>query len=123
MRADVYHYFERACRRERTGRAEGQPGEKVVDDEGNSALFWLLVDRGSIRSADYRCTTCMALVGLCEHLREMVAGMPLERAAQMPAAELLRLHPEIPSYRRDRAELAVRALHSAVQEHVKGVCA
>jgi NifU-like protein involved in Fe-S cluster formation len=111
----VYDYFERALRRD-MGDFRSTPGNESTDVEGNRAVFNLDVDRRRIATARYRCTTCVTLVALCEHLTDLLPGMTLEQARSFTAAELLRLHPEIPPGQRDRAVLAVAAAHSALTQ-------
>lgn len=115
---NVYHYFERACRRD-PAPLNGSQGGKVVDEDGNSVVFWVETEGNRIVGAAYRCTTCFTLIALCEHLSEILGGMDLETARRYTAADLLGLHPEIPPSRRNRAELAVAALRSALAEAEK----
>ena len=83
------------------------------------ASFNLKFERARIVKAVYRCTTCVTLVAFCEHLSELVVGMPAERALNLDAEYLLRCHREVPAERRDRAFLAVTALKIAVQFSVQ----
>jgi len=71
---------------------------------GNCASFQVELEAGRITRAVYRCTTCVTLVALCEHLAELAVGSSVEEAAAWEAQLLLRRHPEVPRERRDRAE-------------------
>jgi hypothetical protein len=114
---DVYEYFQRALRYHHH-RCLIAPEQLVRWCDGNVAGFKLATEGGFIRRAAYRSTTCATLVGLCEHLSEMLPGMQLECARGIEAGELLRFHPEIPARRHDRAELCIHALRAAIQVEV-----
>jgi NifU-like protein involved in Fe-S cluster formation len=94
-------------------------GPLVYGPDRNCALFNLDFERARIVKAVYRCTTCVTLVAFCEHLSELVVGMPAERALKLDAEHLLRHHREVPAGRRDRAFLAVNALKIAVQYSIQ----
>ena len=79
------------------------------------AGFALSTGGGCIERASYRSTTCVTLVGLCEHISRLLPGMKLGAALALAPEDLLRIHPEIPRHRRDRAELCIRALRAAIQ--------
>lgn len=95
----------------------GAAGETVRDADGTFACFRLEAEQGRIVSAQYRCTSCMTLVGLCEHLAHILPGLTPEEALGI---NLLGMHPEIPAARRDRADLALRAMRSAVRQQTEG---
>ncbi|HYP08952.1 MAG TPA: iron-sulfur cluster assembly scaffold protein [Bryobacteraceae bacterium] len=114
MRHDVYYYFQQACRRDNRNSAEAM---HWVDEDDARAGFALSLDaNGRIAAVDYRCTTCMTLVALCEHVAEQLRGATLEQALSLSAGELLCRHPEVPTIRRSRAHLAVAAAHAALKE-------
>lgn len=113
---NVYHYFQRACERA-TVTHVGLSGEKVVDEDGNSVVFWVDSVEGCVLSTGYRCTTCFTLVALCEHIAGLLPGMDIEVARAFAPAQLLALHPEIPPERHHRATLAIAALRSALDRH------
>lgn len=117
---DILYYFHRACQRNLEQTPRGTCGERVVDADGNFAHFSISTDGDLITGAHFRCTTCFTLVALCEHLSELLAGMSLDAALRLTAADLLHCHPEIPHMRQDRAELAIEAAHSALVK--LGVC-
>lgn len=112
MPATVYDYFQSALQH---APAPATGAEYERDSEGHCVSFLLVVRDGRIVRAQFRSTTCVTLLGLCEHLREAVSGLTIDAAARITAVDLLSCHPEIPSMRRGRAELAVRALRSALQ--------
>ncbi len=109
----IYDYFQRACRKPDAGAPAG-PVNVIRADDGNCAGFQLELNEERIAGARYKCTTCVTLVALCEHLSELVVGMRADEAAEIRPELLLRLHPEMPEAKRDRAGLAVRALRAAL---------
>jgi NifU-like protein involved in Fe-S cluster formation len=109
----VRDLFEHAMRRGRVP-AAGEFAEAVCDAEGNRAAFRVVLDSDRIRSASYRCTTCVTLVALCEYLVGILPGMNLAAARDLTPQMLLAALPEIPTGRRGRAELVLRALRAAV---------
>ena len=113
MTAGIYDYFTRACGR--TASTNGIAGETVADAEGNTAVFRIALEGGAIQSASYQSTSCVTLVGFCEHLVELVQEQEAAAAFELSASKLLELHAEVPEERRGRAVLAVSALHSAVR--------
>lgn len=120
---NIYHFFQRACQRE-PAPVRGIPGLKLIDQDGNSVVFWMEVEDGRIGSVQFQCTTCFTLVGLCQHLSEALPGMTLEQAGMLTTDWLLSLHPEIPGMRHDRAALAIDGVRSAVRKHMElqGAC-
>ena len=113
MRLDVYHYFQQAC-----GRKVSHPKPtRWVSSEDATAGFTLMVgERGRIEAVEYRCTTCMTLVAMCEHVAEALRGTTVNEALQLSADELLQWHPEVPTVRHTRAHLAVAAAHAALKD-------
>lgn len=110
----MYDYFQAALRR-RPAEPSGEPGPVVHGADGNLASFRLTARDGRVVAAAYRATTCVTLVALCEHIRELAIGRSLDELGRMTAADLRSLHPEIPASRADRADLAIRALRFAVE--------
>ncbi len=117
----IYGYFRRAYLRflRHSDLPVAAFGPAVCGSDGNSAAFGVEIERGRIAKAAYRCTTCVTLVALCEHLSELVAGMPVQRALQLEPEYLLCYHEEVPAERRDRAQLALRALKEAIQSSIQ----
>jgi len=107
----VYDYFQAALRQ---APAPDAPCVVERDDEGNCVTFLLDLRGGCIERARFRSTTCVTLLALCEHLRQVISGATIDAAARLTAADLLCWHPEIPEARRGRAELAVRAVRTAI---------
>lgn len=107
----VYDYFGRACAR---GRALASTGPVVRAPDGTQASFRVESDGERVSFIQYRCTTCVTLVALSEHLSELLTGVTMTEARAYTAERLLSFHPEIPAERRDRADLAIAALHAAL---------
>lgn len=113
MRHDVYHYFQQAYRRQLQPLSSPL---RFIDEDGLQAAFSIgICGIGRIERVDYRCTTCMTLVALCEHVAEQLFGATLEEARTLDADQLLKLHPEIPVSRRCRARLALNAARAALE--------
>ncbi|MCC7497214.1 MAG: hypothetical protein IT160_06530 [Bryobacterales bacterium] len=115
----IYDYFQQAGRRPKNTEA-CTAGELVPGSAGNTAIFYLEATKHRITKVVFRCTSCMTLVALCEHLSELALGLGAGQAEKLDPALLLRLHPDIPSYLQNRAELACAALHSAISILKKG---
>ena len=112
MQRDVYHYFQQACRRKLQSQLE--PKRFVQDGDATAGFAVRIGPRGCIDDVEYRCTTCMTLIALCEHVAEEVRGVTPDRARNLTAAGILDCHPEIPSSRRSRALLATAAIQAAL---------
>lgn len=122
MRKTVHDYYRQAWQGfARAPRSGAWKGSSVFGAGGNCASFQVELEAGRITRAVYRCTTCVTLVALCEHLAELAVGSSVEEAAAWEAQLLLRRHPEVPRERRDRAELAVRALRAALRSAAGGM--
>jgi hypothetical protein len=113
MRHDVYYYFQQACRRELP---PASPRRWVSQDDATAGFRVEIGKYGRIETAEYRCTTCITLVAMCEHVAELLRGATLEQARGFSAVELLRWHPEVPPMRRSRAYLAIAAAHAALED-------
>lgn len=118
-RKSIYEYFQQAMRRPKDA-ASGTAGELQAGAEGNSAVFYLTAAGGRITKAEFRCTTCVTLVALCEHLAELAVGSSPDEARELNAGLMLQLHPEVPAPLQDRAGLACAALHAAITALEKG---
>jgi hypothetical protein len=113
MRRDVHYYFQKACRRQL--RPLTEPMHIVADENVQAGFAIRLGSTERIDIIDYRCTTCVTLVALCEHLAEELRDSTVEFARSLTAAKILALHPEIPLSRGSRAHLAVAAVHAALE--------
>ena len=116
MRRDVHHYFQQALRR--PSRAS-RPSMRFVASDGVQAGFSIQIAPGSeatIEAVDYRCTTCITLVALCEHIAEEWRGATVRSARSLTTERILEQHPEIPLYRRSRAYLAAAAATAALED-------
>jgi hypothetical protein len=109
----IHEYFTDAFRRaaDRKPPAGAVP---VSNHEGLRASFHLDRRDGRIDRVQYHCSTCVTLLGLCEHLSHVVLGMEPSAARSLTPEDLLQWHPEIPPERRDRAGLAIAALRSGL---------
>jgi hypothetical protein len=113
MRRDVYYYFQQACRRE----VQPMPSriQFETNDDARAAFVLGIGALERIESVEYRCTTCVTLVALCEHLAQELRGSTIQQARSFTAERLLTLHPEIPSVRSSRAQLALAAVRAALE--------
>jgi hypothetical protein len=113
VRLTVYDYFIRAMRQPATA-LSGCTGEALKSADGAAVVFSADAIDGHIAVVGYKCTSCVTLVALCEHLSDLIRGRAPDEAIQVAAGDLLALHSEIPLERRDRAAIAVDAMRSAV---------
>ena len=111
MRRDVYSYFQQACHR---GRNPASPIRTLSRDDVEAGFDVHIIAPDRIRTVEYRCSTCVTLVALCEHMADLMRGATVDEAQSLSAERLLELHPEIPPVRRVRAHLAVAAAHAAL---------
>ncbi len=116
MDKNVHEYFRQAWRRLATRTdLNGCRGPIVFGPDGLCAAFEVCLEQGRIARADYRCTTCVTLVALCEHLSELAVGMHADDISRLRPELLLERHPEVPPGRQDRAALALTAFTAAVK--------
>jgi hypothetical protein len=113
MRRDVYHYFERSYRRQ--PQLDSSVLRFVADDEVQAAFVIRLASPDRIETVQYRCTTCMTLMAMCEHIAEDLQGSTIAQARTLTAERILAQHPEIPPSRRSRAHLAAAAAQAALE--------
>lgn len=113
MRRDVHYYFQKACRRQL--RPLTAPIRFIADRDMQAGFALQLGTAQQIDLIEYRCTTCMTLVALCEHLAEELNGSTVADARSLTPERMLALHPEIPDSRSSRALLAVAAVHAALE--------
>jgi hypothetical protein len=119
VQRSVYDYFSSVMRRP-VPNLNGYSGDTVRSADGTTAVFSIDSIGDRLEAVNYRCSTCVTLVGLCEHLSEMITGRTPSEAMAVTAADLLELHREVPAERRKRAGLAVEAMHSAVRRLLQG---
>ena len=110
--ATVYDYFQRALRREPAVLA----ADPVTVDDHSAAFDFQVRSSGTIHKANYRCTSCVTLMALCQHASELMCGRNVADALALTPDDLFALHPEVPSLHRSRAELVVRAIQQAVNQ-------
>lgn len=113
MRRDVHHYFQQALRRR--SQANVFAAAFIADEDAQAAFNFRIGSAQRIAQIDYRCTTCVTLVALCEHLAEHLEGETVQQARTLTAETLLALHPEIPACRTSRAQLALAAVRAGLE--------
>ncbi len=86
------------------------------DGNGLTVRFSVELAGDRLSSVRYRCSTCVTLVALCEHLSQAAKGWLLAEAQVFDAAKLLSLHPEIPASHQDRAALAIASFRAALNK-------
>jgi NifU-like protein involved in Fe-S cluster formation len=112
MRRDVYYYFQQAYRRPLR---QTSSFRFIADGDAEAAFAFRIARPDTIEAVEYRCTTCMTLVAMCEHIAEELQGATLSRAKSLTAEHILTQHPEIPQSRRCRAHLAAAAARAALE--------
>jgi NifU-like protein involved in Fe-S cluster formation len=112
-RRTVSDCFDRGLRR---NRAEpfSVVGEKINDANGLEAQFSLKIESGRIESVRFKVTSCVALVAYSEVLAEEAEKLSLSSAMAITPQTLIETLEGVPLFRRDRANLAVAALRSAI---------
>ncbi len=109
----VADYFEKGWRRQRSDPLPVR-GDLVAGCTSLFARVSVAVKDGQISKACFQSSTCVPLVAYCELLVEMVEGKSLWEAMSILPDDLIDRLPEIPTYRRNRAALATKALANAV---------
>jgi NifU-like protein involved in Fe-S cluster formation len=114
-RRTVSDCFDRGLRRNRAAPLDIQ-GKTLTDANGLEAQFSLKMDNGLIESVRFKVTSCVALTAYAEVLAEEAEKLSLSSAAAITPLVLIDLLEGVPLFRRDRANLAVAALRSAIQQ-------
>jgi NifU-like protein involved in Fe-S cluster formation len=114
MRRDIYHYFERSYRRQ--PQLDLSSLRFVEDDEVQAGFVIRIASTDRIETVQYRCTTCVTLMAMCEHIVEDLQGSTVAEARTLTAERILAQHPEIPPSRRSRAHLAAAAAQAALEK-------
>ncbi len=114
-RRTVSDCFDRGLKR---NRAEplGIAGKKLTDANGLEAAFSLKIESGLIDAVRFKVTSCVALTAYAEVLAEEAEKLSLSSAMAITPLVLIDLLEGVPVFRRDRANLAVAALRSAIQQ-------
>jgi NifU-like protein involved in Fe-S cluster formation len=95
-------------------------GAEARDGEGRFARFGVQVAGGVVTAIGFRASPCVTLIAYCELAAERVAGQPLAAAVRtLQPGDLARTLPAVPPSRRGSAQLASRALLSALMETAK----
>ena len=113
-RRNVSDCFDRGLRRNRAEPFE-IAGEKLNDANGLEAQFSLKLENGLIEAVRFKVTSCVALTAYSEVLAEEAEKLSLSSANAITPLTLIDLLEGVPLFRRDRANLAVAALRSAIQ--------
>lgn len=114
-RRTVSDCFDRGLRR---NRAEpfGIAGKTLRDANGLEAQFSLDIENGVVKAVRFKVTSCVALTAYAEVLAEEAEKLSLASAIAITPLTLIDLLEGVPIFRRDRANLAVAALRSAVHQ-------
>lgn len=112
-RRTVSDCFDRGLRR---NRAEpfGISGETLRDANALEAQFSLKLENGLIEAVRFKVTSCVALTAYAEVLAEEAEKLSLASAIAITPQVLVETLEGVPLFRRDRANLAVAALRSAI---------
>ncbi|MDB5410827.1 MAG: NifU-like terminal protein [Rhodospirillales bacterium] len=110
-RRSVSDYLDRGLRRNRAG-LRAVRGVVCRDRNDLSAHFSGDLVADTIRSIGFKVSPCATLLAYCEMLAELATGRSPTAAWNLTAADLAASLPEVPPPKRDRAILAVAALHS-----------
>lgn len=112
----VHDYFIEGYRR--TGRTTLRDfsGTAVQGSEDLSAAFQLFVREGTVTRVEYRCSSCVTLVALCEHVAQHLVGQPVEIVRALGTELLATWHPEVPRSHQNRSSLVIRAVRCAFDQ-------
>jgi len=114
-RKTIHDYFQQALADSHNTLTS--PSRSLVSDkDGNCAAFEVKQDRGKVLDVRFKCTTCITLVALCEHIADLARGMNIGKAREIDSQMLLNLHPEVPAELSNRASLACRAFRAALRK-------
>lgn len=112
-RRTVSDCFDRGLRRNRA-----EPfaivGKTLRDANGLQAQFSLDIESGIVKAVRFRVTSCVALTAYAEVLAEEAEKLSLVSAIAITPQTLIDDLEGIPLFRRDRANLVVAALRSAI---------
>lgn len=110
----VSDYIDRGMRRARSTRPQELSAE-CLDEGGRFARFGVEVGGGVVTAVRFRASACTTLIAYCEVAAERVCGLSLTAAIRsLRAADLAQALPSVPAVKHDRAELAARALMTAL---------
>lgn len=112
-RRTVSDCFDRGLRRNRAEPFAIQ-GEALTDRNGLSAQFSLKIEDGLIAAVRFKVTSCVALVAYSELLAEEAEKLSPGSALAISPQTLIADLEGVPLFRRDRANLAVASLRSAI---------
>ena len=109
----VSDLFDRGYRRNRLPPLAIE-GAELRDSNDLSARFSFDLERGAIKGARFRVSTCITLIAYCELIVELTAGKNAREAATLEERELIAALPDVHAMKRDRAVLAINALRAAL---------
>jgi NifU-like protein involved in Fe-S cluster formation len=115
MRRDIHFYFQQAIHRKSQADC---PSIRFLSDDDTQAGFLVQMDPGqvdTISDVEYRCSTCITLVAICEHIAQEWRGSTVVRAKTLTVERILEEHPEVPPSRHSRAYLAMAAAQAALE--------
>jgi hypothetical protein len=110
----VSEYIDRGMRRARATPPEALATE-CTDQAGRFARFGVELRSGIVTAVGFRASWCTTLIAYCEVAAERVSGLPVAAAIRsLHPVDLARVLPSVPPVKRDRAQLAARALVTAL---------
>ncbi len=86
----------------------GTPGE------GPYVRLWLVLEGDTIRKASYECNGCPSSVAAASMSAQILIGRTVAQALRLEASDLLLILGGLPEGKESYAELAVRAVKSAL---------
>jgi NifU-like protein involved in Fe-S cluster formation len=117
----VSDYIDRGMRRARATRQEALAAE-CVDEAGRFVRFTVEVRGGVVTAVGFRASWCTTLIAYCEVAAERVSGLPVAAAIRsLHPVDLAQALPSVPPSKRDRAQLAARALVTALLDRAQGM--
>jgi NifU-like protein involved in Fe-S cluster formation len=114
-RRTVSDCFDRGLRRNRSEPFD-IAGKPMRDANGLEAQFSLDIENGVVKAVRFKVTSCVALTAYAEVLAEEAEQLSLASAIAITPLMLIDLLEGVPIFRRDRANLAIAALRSAVHQ-------
>jgi NifU-like protein involved in Fe-S cluster formation len=116
-RRNVSDCFDRGLRRNRLEPYE-IAGKTLRDANGLEAQFSLKIENGLIEGVRFKATSCVALTAYSEVLAEEAEKLSPASAIAITPELLVETLEGVPVFRRDRANLAVAALRSALSDAI-----
>jgi NifU-like protein involved in Fe-S cluster formation len=112
-------YIDGGLRRSRLTESTGL-GAACRDEAGHVVRFGVHIADGVVTKVGFRASTCVTLVAYCELAAQRVSGQRVAEALRtLQPADIARALPSVPPVKRDRAQLAARALVIALLEKAR----